>query len=237
VTKGEFKSQVADFINRQDEIPPASPRIELWMETARRQLMQKHDYKFMEASCRVPFYNKATGVEAPSDIKAIESFQVVDELNKLIFIPRYERSRAKFHQLARFDDTQVFRDDPTVTLISGFTPQILGYPLIVGWWNNRFWWFPEASGQAIGKYLYADYIKFLPFNIADRADDYIDGLLDEGVDALMYRVLIQASPWFRDQLQYQQLRELYADAENRFWRTDIAKSDAYGRPSSMEPDA
>jgi hypothetical protein len=235
VNQGQFKTWFAGALNRED-VPASSSTIDVWIQTARRQIQQKHDYKFMEASCRVPFFNGATGTLAPSDIKRLESLQVVDSNNKLIFIPHYERSRAKFHQLTQLPSDQALVMDPRVIIVADTTVTDLGYPLVVNWYANKFWWFPAVSNQAVGKYLYGDYIKYLPFDVSSRGDDYEDALFDEGVDAVFNRVLIAASPWFRDQLQYQQLKELYQDAESRLATADVAKNDQYGRPSSMEPD-
>ncbi len=235
MTKSDFNDWVLSAIGR-DDIKSDTPVFKRWVESARRKVQQAHDYKAMEKTVRIALQPVGTNcIQAPCDVKDLELFRIVDSKGTLILVPKYIRGRNEFQRLLTSQDVVQILDDPDIFVVADIPQEALGYPLAVGWWDQAFWLFPPVGSIATSAFLELDYIRFFPFDVSGEEDEYSDFLFDEGADATFYRVLIETTPFFRDQFQAAALKELFKDAETMLMRTDAARRSEYGLPISMDP--
>lgn len=242
----DFRTWVLSTLGR-DDFTVTDIRMFRWIETARRQIQQAHTFGFMETSwTAVSFSLNDTQIAGPGNVKEILDFRVIADpsLNngqfKILMVPSFTNDRQKFIRLITTQDLSQAFDDPDVFALLDVPVALSGFPLVINYWAKDFWMFPPISGSAVGTFLWLDYYGYLPFDISDLnayPDAYTDGLLDEGADALFYRVLIEARTFFRDQLLWSEMASLYKDTEGRLVKTDTARRANYGVPASMEPGA
>lgn len=168
-TKSELYT---DALQMMDRAGDTSIPIDLLVRKARAEMQKKHSFKAAETSLDVDLADGDESFDEPSDLREFYGLRLVSQADGSFVSQMTFIDKDQFDRLRPITDTTNAEGEIYVVgrSVDSSTPRLYTR------FGGVVYIYPAASGS--DQRIVVDYLKFFPNSIADKADDYTDGLLN-----------------------------------------------------------